>query len=445
MTPQATPQATPRGLTPRGSSLMTPRSRNRMLGTRHQSMMGLSTMTSSPKWSLMGKRAASVGKRNEARPDPGAYAHMDPSVTSRMSKSPKANFGSLATGRLTSEKSQIPGPGSYNPIQEGTTANSTSRCALIYSGPSREQRPQGRSRESTPDPGHYGVHNVTNTSKMSRTPSYGFASSRADRFPQLKDRAPGPGSYQQKEVLAVDASGKFLGSPRNRERRAVESPDPGHYLQRDPSHTSKMPSSPRAGFGSLDTGRLNLAKEGTPGPGSYAHREVMNEQTTSFGNSERMKGLKPRTESPDPGHYSPVDPTSTSKMARQGGYGWGTSDTGRFYGEEGAKIAATNGSPRLGSPKSPRSNTPGPGSYNVVEYNGSQNGGNVRGFGGTASRPSLAQHTRAALSTPGPGTYVKGTLLGETGPKFSMGSRQGEKMKSTPGPGEYGGHWTQFD
>lgn len=421
---------------------MTPRSRTRsamMLGNRQSSMMGLSTMQSSPKWTLMGRRTNSVGKRNESRPDPGAYSSSDPSVTSKMNRSPKAAFGSLDTGRLSIEKERVPGPGAYNNYTDGTYANSTS--ALIYSGPSREQRPRGHSRESTPDPGLYGIHEVTNTSKMSRNPSYGFASSRADRFPTLKDRAPGPGSYQHKDILGDSSNGKFLGSPRNPERRRGESPDPGSYLARDPSHTSKMSSSPRAGFGNLDTGRTTFLKEATPGPGAYTHREAMSEQTTTFGSSTRLKGAKPMTEVPPPGNYNTVDPTSTSKMMKQTGYGWGSSDTGRFWGEDGLRSKVNGSSVKLSaSPKTPRGNIPGPGSYNVVDYNVPQRGGSVRGFG-TDTRPS-SQNMRTIFATPGPGTYVKDSHMG-SGPKFTMRSRSVERLKSSPGPGEYG-VWSQF-
>lgn len=366
---------------------------------------------------------------------------MDPSVTSKMSKSPRAAFGSLETGRLSMDKQSVPGPGSYNSTQEGSLP--TPRGAVLNGGPQRAKLPGARSRDSTPDPGSYSMTSVQSTSKMGRSPSYGFASSRADRFPMLKERAPGPGSYNNLGTLG-GAGGGFLSSPRNPERRIPETPDPGHYSARDPSATSKMNHSPRHGFGSLDTGRTNLGKEAVPGPGAYEKAEDLTEHATTFGGAPRVKEFKPRTESPDPGHYNAVDPASTSRMSKQSGYGWGTSDTGRILNGDSRKSPNEKG-PTPQPPKSPRISNPGPGSYNVVDYqDGGQRGAAARSFGSEASRPSLGLQSRSSLATPGPGTYVRGSKIGE-GPKYSMRSRSAEKSKSTPGPGQYGGSWTQFD
>merc|ERR1719162_1492253 len=51
-------------------------------------------------------------------------------------------------------------------------------------------------------------------------------------------------------------------------------PDPGSYQTADPTNTSKMQRSPRAGFGTFSSSRQVLAQDkesGVPGPGQYNH------------------------------------------------------------------------------------------------------------------------------------------------------------------------------
>lgn len=404
------------------------------LNQRHTSMMGLSNMTSAPKWSLAGRRNVGSGPRASI-PDPGTYYAIDPGSTSKMQRTPNAAFGGLGTGRQELGKEKTPGPGSYSPFDErgfDGMQHAKSQSAVMLGTPRRREQRFG-TRESTPDPGHYNSVEPAQTSKIHRSPSYGFASSRSSRFPELKYRAPGPGAYAHKpEVGANGPTANFLSSPRQRERKPGDTPEPGAYIPADPGATSKFPRSPRAVTTSTSTGRLGQDKESGPGPGTYQHQQELGEGPTTaiFRSSAGRKPGKVYTEVPDPGQYLPADPSDTSKMQRGSAYGFGGAVTGRFWEEE---------SPRGGR------ESPGPGSYNIDPLEPSQ----LWGFGKSQMRPSMSNPSRAALESaalPGPGAYTNGgTIMGQDGPKFSMRARFPEHLEETPGPGAYGGHYTQFD
>lgn len=307
---------------------------------------------------------------------------------------------------------------------------------------------------------------------MGRSPSYGFSSSRNSRFPMLKERAPGPGAYAHRELGkdgGLNAGVSFTSSPRARERTRPESPDPGVYQPTDPGVTSRMTRSPRANFDSrCSTGRLvekapgSPRKDAAPGPGAYAHKELIGVDSgasgVAFVRSPQRKQLKPRTDTPDPGAYAPVDPSVTSKMSRQTAFGFGDLGTGRAPGENGlskrdavddeggARSSPRGGGASGGQRALAKRDVPGPGSYETAGSQPSTAPGSPRwGFGSVEARPSLVQTSRAALQStaPGPGTYAQQPNMG-LGPKFSIRGRTEGRQQSTPGPGAYGGHYTQF-
>lgn len=288
----------------------------------------------------------------------------------------------------------------------------------------------------------------------------------------LKERAPGPGAYAHREDVGKDgginAGVSFTSSPRRGERTRPESPDPGLYTPTDPGVTSRMTRSPKANFDSrCSTGRVVEKTPGSPrkeapGPGSYAHKELIGVDPgasgVAFVRSPQRKQLKPRTDTPDPGAYAAVDPSVTSKMSRQAGYGFGDLVTGRVPGENGLSKrdpvedeGGERSSPRAGGAGGGqrallKRDVPGPGSYETTGAQPATAPGSPRwGFGSVEARPSLVQTSRGALQSaaPGPGTYVQQPNMG-AGPKFSIRGRTEGRPQSTPGPGSYGGHYTQF-
>jgi len=224
--------------------------------------------------------------------------------------------------------------------------------------------------------------------------------------------------------------------------------------------TSRMTRSPRANFETrARTGReAEQPKESVPGPGAYAHKETLGDTTAvSFLRSEQRKENKSHITD---AIYYPTDPGLTSKMQKQAAYGFGHLNTGRipFKGAENGfdqnddevdenGMTQANGmrSPRQTPQVAKRDTVPGPGAYTVVGADQAVTTAAPQwGFGNTEARPRSAATYRSAIQTPGPGTYVRGTMIGGAGPKFSMRGRAETRQFSTPGPGQYGGHWTQF-
>lgn len=431
-------------------------------------MMSLSTLSSAPRWSMLGKPRTPSVDRRPIVPDPGSYSSLDPCMTSKMTRSPRAQFGSNTSIRKVLEaepKESNPGPGAYNHQARDDLGQVPRATSAMIGTPRQRDR---TSRETTPDPGNYMPASPQSTSKMTRTPSYGFSSSRASRFPTLKERAPGPGAYTHKDAIgkadSKDAGASFASSPRLRDRTRPESPDPGSYVATEPSMTSRMRRSPKANFDSrASTGRLiektpdSPRREAMPGPGTYSHKELLGSEGTapSFERSAQRK-TQIRTGTPDPGVYVPVDPSVTSKMSRVVGYGFSDVATGRVPLENGSKldlakddeaVPNTLRSPRgsNGGHQASRKDIPGPGSYETVGPQPATAPSSPRwGFGNVEARPSQGP-SRAASNTvtPGPGYYVKGPTVG-VGPKFTIRGRTEGRRESTPGPGAYGGHYTQF-
>lgn len=430
-------------------------------------MVALSTISAAPQWTMTGKpRTASVGSRPIV-PDPGQYAALDPTATSKMQRTAIAGFSALKSRRAVlaeDNESKVPGPGQYNHHVNDDLGQIPHQTSAVLATPRSRARV---SRESTPDPGCYTAISPQTTSKMGRSPSYGFASSRMSRFPMLKERVPGPGAYANGDQVGRNGGISFdRGPPRRASGPRPETPDPGAYHALDPSGTSRMPRSPRASLDSRSrTGREvenGERKNGPPGPGAYAHKDIIGDSLgASFQRSAPRKDNSARSHVADV-IYNPTDPSATSKMYKQASYGFGNLNTGRVpdksavngfdktedsIDENGVRNGpAVNGvrSPRQ-SPRDVKRDVPGPGTYTVMgsEVAVARSSPNY-GFGSMDARPRSAQTLRVGLQTPGPGTYVRGTMVGGGGPKFSMRGRTDKSAPSTPGPGSYGGHYTQF-
>lgn len=435
--------------------------------------MGLSTMQRAPRWSMLGKPRSDSTDRRTPVPDPGSYNRPDPAQTSKMARSPNGNFGSCTSSRQVLDRikeSRTPGPGQYQTAVRDDLGQVPRQTSATISTPRTRDR---QVRDTTPDPGSYMAVRPESTSKMGRSSSAGFASSRVSRFPQLKERAPGPGAYASRREIGNSSSQAFMNSPRQRARAIEVAPDPGSYMPADPGMTSRMIRSPRSLLDSRSsTGRLlengengeRQPRNAVPGPGTYGYKEFVGDEAPAavFQRAaerfpERLLS-KARAETPDPGAYAAVEPSATSKFEMEGGRGFGGLNTGRndlpvpaildrngtvnekFNGVNGFTLRSPRGS--LG----PKRDIPGPGAYEVVYSAQAIDTASPRwGFQSAEARPSLMAASRAATlqPTPGPANYVSNTTVG-IGPKFSIRARVDERRESTPGPGSYGGHYTQF-
>jgi len=438
-------QQQPLELAPQESySQRTPRTRQRSAQfDSHPSMMSLSNLRGSPRWTMLGKPRTASADPRVASPDPGSYLSLDPCTTSKMQRSPRAGFGSSTASRQVLQRdkeSWVPGPGNYNTQTRNDLGNKPT-SALIGT-PRQRERLQ---RASTPDPGAYAPAQPQSTSKFGRTTSADFGRSGNNRFPMLKERAPGPGAYQGGAADISKGSGPtFLASPRKRDHPASGIPDPGAYAATEPAATSRMLRSPQASMNSQQPRFKDVVKE-SPGPGGYNHKEMLGDAVAvGFTRSSPRAEDKPRNDGPEPGQYAAIDPGVTSKMPKQIGHGFAGRETGRMV-ENGANTADAG-------PRSPRNSVgirkldgPGPGTYDSGASLPATVANAPRwGFGDATARPGQIPSRFATNLTPGPGTYVRGTMVGVGGPNFSFRGRAPEKRVVTPGPGQYGGHFTQF-
>lgn len=191
-------------------------------------------------------------------------------------------------------------------------------------------------------------------------------------------------------------------------------------------------------------------KNGTPGPGAYAADDIGSNKygrspNYGFGAAAR-DGMRPQT-APGPGQYRPVSPKEDSAAK----YGFGTSDRVHIKNRHDQPGPASYQIPGKMGYEGPKysnvgrrngagyNNTPGPGAYAPDDKVKSQLGRTQQWGFGTSPREG-----RIAGGSPGPGSYDQKSSIKE-GPQFSMKARNEQLPKATsPGPGEYGGVYTQF-
>jgi len=204
---------------------------------------------------------------------------------------------------------------------------------------------------------------------------------------------------------------KGTSSPHN---KLLDTPGPGSYgtLQADP--TSRYQRGPRFGFGTSTRDAIKPPK--APGPGSYqlSRGNVgTNSSAMSTMTPRRNPDVKVKTDIPGPGAHE-----------IKSRFGEGPSFSSPNY-SDGNRLTFV------------RQSGPGPDKYehnDQVRYERAP----CWGFG----THGMDASGKAQSKTPGPGMLA--STIGK-GPAISMKSRPlGTRTEPTPGPGQYGGHWTQF-
>mmetsp|Transcript_10634 Transcript_10634/g.20611 ORF Transcript_10634/g.20611 Transcript_10634/m.20611 type:complete len:230 (-) Transcript_10634:77-766(-) len=197
------------------------------------------------------------------------------------------------------------------------------------------------------------------------------------------------------------------------------------------------------------------SRPSTPGPGAYNSRGDRG-RCPAYGFGKSQRELARASSAPGPGQYAAQDrPRSAGPK-----YGFGSSQraAAAHYNmtpgpgsycpnfeatrKEMPKYTATprrNGFARLNS-------TPGPGTYRSLTRPSSAKAPEWR-FG------SAGRNSRSNCPSPGPGAYATGDELGDKAPHYTMRARPGNsdgaanmcgQFQFTPGPGTYGGQFTQF-
>eukprot|EP00435_Cladocopium_sp_Y103_P046767 s2755_g13.t1 len=165
-------------------------------------------------------------------------------------------------------------------------------------------------------------------------------------------------------------------------------------------------------------------------------------EAQGFGSSTARKIASPRSLSPSASVQS-TKPSSTWNSGTPGDVGPGTynADKLSLARAAGARFGASH---RFSPPE--RTGAPGPGSYENTKKSltkGHQFGNSV------VSRNSIvdASSTKPGATTPGPAYYDAVAATRSTKkrmPGFSMPGRGKDTRETSPGPADYGGHYTLF-
>lgn len=225
--------------------------RERMDDRVGYTILGLSHIRRSPKWSFNGRYQP---PHSTTSPGPGAYGQSQLETTSRYLQSPRFAFG-ISTRDSGLEKERVPGPGAY-----------THNGRAGGDGQSWSLTPRRKTRMKNTD-------------------------------------LPGPGTHDVKTSLGRGP--KYSASPRRTENKSkIQGPGPGEYDQGDNAVAGKQP---RWGFGTSTRPDTASSIAGTtPGPGAYVMSSAVG-AGPKFSMQSRRSGPRPHP-SPGPGahggHYS---------------------------------------------------------------------------------------------------------------------------------------------
>eukprot|EP00928_Gymnodinium_smaydae_P053541 TRINITY_DN37510_c0_g1_i1.p1 TRINITY_DN37510_c0_g1~~TRINITY_DN37510_c0_g1_i1.p1 ORF type:complete len:244 (+),score=16.72 TRINITY_DN37510_c0_g1_i1:167-898(+) len=222
-----------------------PAGRPQSVGSVGQSLLGLSHIRRSPRWTFNGRQGNS---QNAEGPGPGAYTTPNTDVTSRFKKQPNHAFGT--TQRETFDKHRVPGPGAYT--DKRGFGNAGQSYSLTPRRPAR-----GKEQKDYPGPG---AHDLKST--IGAGPKF-TAISR--RILDKKDHVPGPGEYEQVDnpVAEKNPSWGFgtASRPDTASRSNHATPGPGDYIT-----ASAVGEGPKY---SMQARRVGQRPAPSPGPGAH--------------------------------------------------------------------------------------------------------------------------------------------------------------------------------
>ena len=355
-------------------------------------------------------------------PGPGSYSHQEfisPSKKTKTERSLKKD----TEKEKSDKKTDIPGPGSYNPkpvVTNLTYSMGNKTYALVSE------------RSGEVGPGHY----EPNFKSVSGTRQHKIGNGK--RHDSTKGKiSPGPGAYSV-EKASEPQSYKFGKGSRSAKVNGGDVPAPGEY------NIPGMGEEAKNKMGKTITPRRPvLTKEsGAPGPGAYQPKAVQTSVMFSVGTGKRPSFTKD-TGAPGPGAYQPSNPTAKASYSkRSSSFGTSkrppiakaTSNPGpgeygyeKSYGSAKYSFAGKKPDPKPVNP------VPGPGQYNPeANYTWSNTAHHIIG---TGQRSNISKGRPRTI--PGPGNY---NISGKAdGPYwgFAKDQRTKDQEDEDPGPGYY--------
>eukprot|EP00347_Sterkiella_histriomuscorum_P006966 403350761 len=346
-------------------------------------------------------------------------------------------------------KAGVPGPGEYDQERQKSIPS-------IKFGTSSRQ--SFDIKKHMPGPGEY-VGNFDNVNKAA--PKYGFGTGkREDSLEKLRKFIPGPGQYQQTDIMGKDGPSKSMGTKPLfdlQEKELQQRPGPGQYepklvtLKNSPSlkigtakrddlevkkqNEFKAPStiynpndsftktqSASWGFGSSQRPALNDNKKATsiPGPNQYQIPSKANEGPKFVMGLKTKDPMESKDTKPGPGQYDTLT-SSTSKIKNEPAFSMGS----------GLRSDIAN--------LKEKNQLPGPGNYQSHDDTFIKRSAPSYGFGSSIREDSL-EKSRKSLQ--GPGAYETQSFIGFDGRKNSISPKLNENFRTResrniPGPGSY--------
>lgn len=222
-------------------------------------MTGLSSVRTSPKWSMQGRWQATKRGSVGNTPGPGSYSADGFQETSRFGRAAQFVFGSSTRDGFGGSK--MPGPGTYAPRQDtisdvapswgfGTSlrnqmaresnqapgpgtyahASSVGGGGPLYTATPRRSYQVGSGQSLAPGPGAYGGVLGGKEATTLASPRWGFGTSQRQPLSNA-GQAPGPGAYgvQNHGSLGKYAPKYSIGARRNQLGETKDTPGPGAH------------------------------------------------------------------------------------------------------------------------------------------------------------------------------------------------------------------------
>lgn len=225
-------------------------------------MTGLSSVRTSPKWSMQGRWQSARVQGAADTPGPGSYSSDGFQETSRFGRAARFVFGSSTRDGFSMTKG-IPGPGSYTP-RDGAV----------------EQVP----------------------------PSWGFGTSLRNQLSKERTTVPGPGTYTHPSSVGAAGGPQYTATPRRAYQVGVGSgpsgaaPGPGAYGGAAAGKEAVTLASPRWGFGTSQRQPLSGAGQ-APGPGAYVQTNTLGKYSPKYSMGARRNILGDSKDTPGPGAH----------------------------------------------------------------------------------------------------------------------------------------------
>lgn len=241
-----------------------------------------------PKFVMGSKLFGSMSSNNKV-PGPGNYnpkfSDAGPTYSMRMKTNQPTSLEIKPDGtheRISASVDFAPGPGQYDPRKSYSNMNYGQRW-----GNDKRGGMENSASKIVPAPNKYDIN--TARAMMKTAPSYGFGTSKRPHSSE-KYGSPGPGAYEIKGKVGLEACSKSLGLKLQQSKTSYQfNPGPGTYMP-SPETVSKKAPTWRIGTSTRDDQEKAMLRQTRPPPGQHDPKfnsVAESAAVWSFGTSQR--------------------------------------------------------------------------------------------------------------------------------------------------------------